>query len=215
MENTLKISEDRLEKRTRYRLMLWSFYAVAVIMKNIFATKIWKIGLFQAPAGYLFEPITFIAQDVETEVNGYQSAKKMIFWVFLINIVVALAAQVAIILPSVSPTEVQTSFSMILGNVPRILIASLTAYLIGGTLNSKIMDTLKGKGNSLLYRAIVSTIFGQLVDNLVFSTIAFSFVMPFSQILYMSISMTFLETMYEILFFPITKFIIGKMEECK
>ena len=70
------------EKRLYHRLMLWSFYAVAVIMKNIFATKTWKVGFLTAPAGYIFEPVTFIAQDVETETRGYTSAKRMIYWGF-------------------------------------------------------------------------------------------------------------------------------------
>lgn len=208
--------ENKQEKRMQYRLMLWSFYAVAVIMKNIFATKTWRIGIFHAPAGYIFEPVTFIAQDVETETNGYQSAKKMIFWGFLINIIVAIAAQIAIALPNASSPEIQTSFSIVLGNVPRILAASLIAYLIGGTLNVKIMSKLKEKGNnSLLTRAIVSTIFGQLADNLVFSTIAFSGIIPFNTLFIMTLSMTFLETIYEIIFYPITKFFINKMKELK
>lgn len=203
-------------KADLYRLMLWSFYAVAVIMKNIFATKRWKVGFIQAPAGYIFEPVTFIAQDVETETRGYKSAKTMVFWGFALNIIVALASQLAIILPNASSPEIQTSFAIVLGNVPRILVASLIAYLLGGTLNVKIMSHLKEKkNNSLLYRAIVSTIFGQLLDNIVFSNIAFLGIIPLNQIIYMSISMTIIETIYEIVFYPVTKFLIYKIKEAE
>lgn len=136
------------EKKIYYRLMLWSFYAVAVIMKNILATKTWKIGFLTAPAAYIFEPVTFIAQDVETETRGYTSAKRMIYWGFFLNLIVALACQIAIILPNASAPIIQEAFSVVLGNVPRILFASLTAYLIGGTLNVKIMAQMKDKGSS-------------------------------------------------------------------
>lgn len=210
MINTVK--ETKEDKSLRYRLMLWSFYAVAVIMKNIFATKTWRLGFLTAPAGYIFEPVTFIAQDVETETKGYDSAKKMIFWGFFLNLIVALASQVAILLPNASSPEIQSSFSIVLGNIPRILIASLIAYLIGGTINVKIMSKMKEKGSqSLLLRAIVSTLFGQMADNLVFNTFAFYRIMAINQLIYMAFSMTLLETVYEIVFFPITKALIKKI----
>ncbi|MDY2987302.1 MAG: queuosine precursor transporter [Peptoniphilus sp.] len=209
-------SYSKNKRADLYRLMLWSLYAVAVIMKNIFATKRWKIGIIQAPAGYIFEPVTFIAQDVETETRGYSSAKTMVFWGFFLNIIVAACSQLAILLPNASSLEIQSSFEIVLGNVPRILIASLIAYLIGGALNVKIMYHLKMKGNnSLLYRAIVSTVLGQFVDNIIFSNIAFLGIIPISQIIYMSISMTIIETIYEIIFYPITKFLIFKIKEAE
>lgn len=200
------------ERAVRFRLMFWSLYAVSVVMKNIFATKTWRIGFLQAPAGYIFEPITFIAQDVEAETRGYKSARAMVWWGFALNLLVAVTAWIAIILPNAGAPEVQTAFEIVLGNVPRILLASLTAYLVGGTLNVRIMTELKARGSrSLFTRVIVSTIFGQLVDNLLFSSIAFFGVMPYPGILYMAVTMTLLETIYEIIFFPITKWTIRKI----
>ena len=211
--DTIKKKQDTALK---YRLMLWSFYAVAVIMKNIFATKTWRLSFLQAPAGYLFEPVTFIAQDVETETRGYKSARNMIFWGFALNIIVALCGQIAIWLPNASSPEIQSAFEIVLGNVPRILFASMVAYLIGGTLNAKIMAFLKEKeNNSLLFRSIVSTLFGQFVDNIIFNTLAFLGIMPLQQLFLMAISMTLLETFYEIIFYPLTKWIIGKINQAE
>lgn len=210
MENKKKT----IDKSLKYRLYLWSFYSVAIVMKNIMATKTFRIGPVQAPTAYVFEPITFIAQDVETETKGYQSAKSMIILGFILNLIVALAGQIAIWLPNASGDVVQSAFEVVLGNMPRIFIASLTAYLIGGTLNSKIMDKLKKReDNSLFFRAIVSTIIGQFADNIIFTSLAFIGVMPYSQILIMALSMTLLETLFEIIFYPITKFTINKINE--
>ena len=209
MENNKKI-----EKSLKYRLYVWSFYSVAIVMKNILATKTFKIGRIQAPTAYVFEPITFIAQDVETETKGYESAKSMIILGFVLNIIAALASQLAIWLPNASGDVVQSAFEVVLGNMPRIFIASLTAYLIGGTLNSKIMDSLKRKNDKgLFYRAIISTLVGQFADNMIFTTMAFVGTMPFSQILTMALSMTLLETVFEIIFYPITKFTINKINQ--
>ena len=100
--------------------------------------------------------------------------------------------------------------------MPRIFVASLTAYLIGGTLNSKIMDKLREKNDrGLFFRAIVSTLIGQFADNIIFTSIAFTGTMPYQQILIMSISMTLLETLYEIIFYPVTKFLITKIKEAE
>ena len=126
----------------------------------------------------------------------------------------ALACQLAILLPNASAPIIQESFSVVLGNVPRILIASLAAYLIGGTLNVKIMAKMKNKGSSSLFsRAIVSTMVGQLADNLIFASIAFLGVMEVLGLIYMAFSMTLLETLYEIVFFPLTRFFINKFKE--
>ncbi|MDO5028890.1 MAG: queuosine precursor transporter [Bacillota bacterium] len=206
--------ENKRDKEIYFRLMLWSFYAVAVVMKNILATKTWSVGFITAPAAYIFEPVTFIAQDVETETKGYGSAKKMIFWGFFLNLLVALASQLAILLPNASAPIIQDSFAVVLGNVPRILFASLTAYLIGGNLNAKIMDSLKAKNKTSLFsRAIISTMIGQLADNLIFTSLAFYGVMDFSTIIRMALSMTLLETIYEIVFFPVTKTLIKKFKD--
>ena len=203
-----------IDKAIKYRLYLWSFYSVAIVMKNIFATKTFRVGRLQAPTGYIFEPISFIAQDVETETKGYESAKLMIILGFILNLIVALAGQIAIWLPNASDGIIQSSFEVVLGNMPRIFVASITAYLIGGTLNSKIMDKLRKRNdNSLFFRAIMSTLVGQFADNIIFTSLAFTGFMPYSQILTMSLSMTLLETVFEIIFYPITKFTIRKIKE--
>lgn len=206
--------DNTIDKSLKYRLYLWSFYSVSIVMKNIFATKTFRIGYMQAPTAYIFEPISFIAQDVETETKGYKSAKVMIILGFVLNLIVALAGQLAILLPNASGPTIQSSFEVILGNMPRLFVASLTAYLVGGTLNSKIMDNLRKRNdNSLFFRAITSTIVGQFADNIIFTTLAFAGTMPYEQIVSMSLSMTVLETLYEIVFYPITKFTIKKIKE--
>ena len=204
----------KLDKSLKYRLYLWSFYSVAIVMKNIFATKTFRIGPMQAPTGYVFEPISFIAQDVETETRGYRSTKVMIILGFVLNLIVALAGQIAILLPNASGDLIQSSFEVVLGNMPRLFAASLTAYLIGGTLNSKIMDKLREReDNSLFFRAIASTLVGQFADNIIFTILAFAGTMPYGQIVTMSLSMTVLETLFEIVFYPITKFTVNKIKE--
>ena len=76
------------------------------------------------------------------------------------------------------------------------------------------MDNLRKRNdNSLFFRAITSTIVGQFADNIIFTTLAFAGTMPYEQIVSMSLSMTVLETLYEIVFYPITKFTIKKIKE--
>jgi len=100
-----------------------------------------------------------------------------------------------------------------LGSTARISIASNIAYIIGSLINSKVMVDLKKKFDKyLFFRAISSTVAGQLVDNTVFMTLAFAFVLPPMAIVTMVIGGTIIETVYEIIVYPVTRFVIKKMK---
>ena len=71
------------------------------------------------------------------------------------------------------------------------------------------MAQLKTKyPDTLFFRAITSTIFGQLLDNLVFAALAFWGVLPNNALLSMIIGGTLFETCYEIILYPLTRFLI-------
>ena len=97
-----------------------------------------------------------------------------------------------------------------------MLVASLTAYFVGSTINAQIMvsmrDAAKGKGGIALFaRCITSTLFGELCDSLIFITIAFIGSMPFKQIIVMVITQALFKTIYEMIAFPITNVVIKKV----
>lgn len=189
--------------------LLYAAYASSLLAMNLLATKQFDLWQFTVTTGILVSPIAFIIQDLATEVFGFRIAKRMILTGFVILIVASLVYQLAILIPPSNFWSNQAAFASILSTTLRISLASLTAYLIGSLVNAKIMDQLKQSyPDSLFFRAITSTIFGQLLDNLLFAFLAFWGVLPLSALISMVIGGTLFETIYEIVLYPLTRLLI-------
>lgn len=96
---------------------------------------------------------------------------------------------------------------MIFGAVPRIFAASFVAFLCGSMVNAYVMSRMKlassgGRGFSL--RAVVSSLWGEGVDSVIFFPIAFGGVLPWSEIGMLIVTQTLLKTLYEVMILPVT-----------
>ncbi len=105
------------------------------------------------------------------------------------------------------------------GAVPRIMVASFAAFLCGSMVNAYVMSRMKaaaGKGmnssRSFSLRAIVSTLWGESVDSLVFFPIAFGGVLPWDVVFSLILTQALLKTAYEILILPVTLAVVGKLK---
>lgn len=201
-------------KKNNILMLMFGIYTGAIIIQNILATKQIDIFMFTVTTGILVSPLVFIIQDLIAELYGYEKAKKMVLLGFIMNFIGVLLFTLAIYLPSSQFWFNQVAFSSILGTTLRISIASFTAYVVGSLTNSKVMVMLKEKyPKSLFVRAISSTIVGQFLDNAIFATLAFLGVLPLSAIYSMVIGGTIFEVLYEVIFYPITKFSILKIKK--
>ena len=174
-------------------------FCTCLLISNICAYKIISIGPFTITSGVLIFPITYIVNDLIAEVYGFQRAKKIIWFGFLMNLLMVLYFQLAIALPYPSYFEGQEAFSSVLGNSIRVLCASFSAYLVGSFMNAAVMSK--------------STLVGELMDSILFVTIAFAFVYTVEEILIMIATQTILKTVYEIIIFPVTRIIINKVKK--
>ena len=186
-------------------------FATCLLISNILATKILMIGPWAAPAGVLIFPIAYILNDVITEVWGFGKARLIIWTGFAVNVLAVLFFTVGIVVPGAPFWQNQEAFATILGNTPRIVAASLSAYLVGSFLNAFIMSRMKvltnGKGFS--GRAILSTIVGESADSFIFIVIAFVGIFPMGVLVTMIFTQAMLKTVYEILILPITIWVVG------
>jgi len=148
---------------------------------------------------------------VITEVWGFAKARLIIWTGFVVNIIAVLFFTIGIVIPGASYWQNQEAFSTVLGNTPRIIIASLSAYLIGSFLNALVMSRMKvmTKGKGFSGRAIASTVVGESADSIIFISIAFAGVFPISVIITMIFTQTMLKTVYEILILPVTIRVVG------
>src|SRR5664279_3501794 len=181
-------------------------FAICLLISNILATKIILIGPWAAPAGVLIFPIAYIINDVIVEVWGYKKARLIIWSGFAVNLLAALFFTLAIAVPAAPFWQNQAAFSTILGSTPRIIIASLLAYLTGSFLNAFVMSKVKVlmKGKDFSVRAILSTLVGETADSMIFITIAFVGNLPFNVLIGMIFTQACIKTVYEIVILPFT-----------
>jgi uncharacterized integral membrane protein (TIGR00697 family) len=190
-------------------------FAITLLVSNLLATKIIMVGSWAAPAGVLIFPIAYIINDVIVEVWGYQKARLIIWSGFAVNLLAVLFFTLGILAPPAPFWQNQQAFATILGNTPRIIIASLLAYLSGSFLNAYVMSRVKilMKGKNFSVRAILSTLFGETADSLIFITIAFAGSFPLEVILGMVVTQACIKTLYEIVVLPFTILIVNKVKQ--
>ena len=195
--------------------LLSILFCVCLIISNILAFKLIQIGPFTATAGLLIFPISYIINDVITEVWGFRKAKLLIWCGFGMNFLAIIFFQLAIFIPAASFWEHQDAFATVLGSTPRIALASLMAFLTGSFINAYIMSKMKiaSKGKNFSLRAIVSTLFGEMADSFVFLTIFLLFVIPFKEIMLMVMFQTVAKSAYEIMILPVTVRVVKKIKK--
>lgn len=185
-------------------------FTTCLILANILAVKIIQIGPWAAPGGVIIFPVAYILNDVIAEVWGYKKARLIIWTGFAMNILMVLFFVLAINLPAAPFWTNQSMFAQVLGTTPRIVFASIMAYLVGSFLNAYIMSRMKvfSKGKNFGLRAIVSTIFGEFADSLIFISIAFAGLFAIKALIVMITTQALLKTLYEVIVLPFTTVVV-------
>lgn len=187
---------------------IFAIYSAGLLIQNILALKSIDVWIFTLTTGVLVSPLVFMAQDVESEVYGYKQARKMILLAYAMNFLFTILAMLAIVIKPSASYQNQQAFATIFGTTWRIALASFAAYTTGSLVNAKIM-TVNQDNRGLFFRAISSTVVGQLLDNAIFCFGAFIGVLPINALVMMVVGATIWETLYEIVLFPVTKRVIA------
>jgi queuosine precursor transporter len=170
-------------------------------------------------AGVLFFPISYLFGDILTEVYGYARSRKVIWAGFGALIFASLMSFAVTALPSAATMEPekQKAIEMIFGQVPRIVIASLTAFWLGEFVNSFVLAKIKllMKGKILFVRTIASTIFGEIADSLIFYPIAFYGIWSNEQLISVMIGNYFIKVLWEVLATPFTYLIVNFLKKAE
>ena len=187
-------------------MLMGIVFVVCLIVSNLLEAKIIQLGPITATAGMLVFPISYIINDCISEVWGYKKARLVIWSGFAMNFVVVGIAQLAVLLPAAPFWDGGESFNFVFGMTPRIVFASLCAFLAGSFLNAYIMSKMKisSHGRNFSFRAIVSTLAGESVDSIIFFPIAFGGMIPNEALLIMIGTQALLKSTYEILVLPVT-----------
>ncbi len=147
-----------------------------LIISNIAATKLWDFfGVAMLDGGMISFPIAFVLSDVILEIWGKKKAKFIVWTGFLMNLLAALIFYIVQVLPAGSGWENQGAYEAILGFMPRVVLASLSSYLVAQLLNVFVFVKIKEKtGEKWLWmRSLGSSLLANIVNSLIFCGIAF------------------------------------------
>ncbi len=173
------------------------------------------IGALTFGAGNLFFPISYIFDDVLTEVYGYARARRATWAGFGALIFATLMSQAIIRMP-VAPNEpfnvqLQPALEVVFGATWRIALASLVGFWIGDFVNAYVMAKMKlwTKGRWLWTRTIGSTIVGEGVDSLTFYPIAFMGIWEGQTIVKVILFNWAMKVIVETVLTPVTYAVVG------
>lgn len=187
-------------------MLLGILFNVCLIAANLLETKVIQICGLTVTAGLIVFPISYIINDCIAEVWGFKKARLIIWSGFAMNFFVIAVAQIAVAIPAAPFWEGEEGFNFVFGMAPRIVVASLTAFLVGSFLNAYVMSKMKvaSGGKNFSVRAIGSTIVGETADSFIFFPLAFGGVIPIRELFIMIGVQIVLKSLYEVIILPIT-----------
>ena len=199
------------ENYSKIFMILCALNITCLLISNIITIKTINIVGLVFTAGDILFPITYILNDVFTEVYGYNKSRFVIWISFFCNLLMIIVFQITIALPSSEAFEFQSDLENILGSTPRVLLASFISFLAGNFANAIALSKIKVKTNGkyLALRTIVSTLIGEGLDTLIFVPIVFLGILDIKTMLFLMFDMYILKVLIEVVFTPITYKVVG------
>lgn len=187
-------------------MLMGIVFNVCLIAANLLETKVIQLGGLTVTAGLLVFPISYIINDCIAEVWGFRKARLIIWSGFVMNFFVVTLGLIAVSLPAAPFWEGEEHFNFVFGMAPRIVAASLIAFLVGSFLNAYVMSRMKiaSRGRNFSARAIWSTVVGETADSLIFFPVAFGGVIAWRELAVMMGLQILLKSAYEVVILPVT-----------
>ena len=200
-----------------YDLVMALFVTVLLCSNVIGAAKVCTVWGFTFGAGVLFFPISYIFNDVLTEVYGYARARKVVWAGFGAIVFASFMSWVVLTLPPAIGWNDQRAYETVFGQTPRIVFASLAAFFVGEFANSYVLAKMKilTSGRFLWSRTIGSTIVGEGVDSLVFYPLAFLGVWENRLVLTVMVSNYIIKVLWEAIVTPFTYRVVGFLKRAE
>ena len=205
--------------RFRYFDFVMVAFVVVLLLSNVVGAEkrsfvnLPGIGAWPFGAGILFFPISYVIDDVLTEVYGFARARRAIWAGFAALLFMALMEQTVVRLAVAEGWSGQEAYERVFGSGWRIIFASMAAFFVGDFLNSVVLAKMKiwTQGKFLWTRTIGSTIVGEGADSLIFYPLAFYGMpdWPVAALGAVMLSQFILKVSWEVLLTPVTYAVVG------
>ena len=208
-----------MEKKIQQVSVLYMFFSVlfcvCLITANVLETKQIQIGSLCLTGGLIVFPVSYIINDCVCEVYGYARARLLIWLGFAMNFVFVVFGALADAIPGAPYWTNDEGFHAVFGLAPRIAAASFVAFIVGSFINAYVMSRMKiaSRGRHFSLRAVVSTLFGEGADSLVFFPLALWGVVPTAELLKLIVTQIVLKTLYEVMVLPLTIWVVKKAKK--
>lgn len=195
-----------------------AFVAVLLCSNLIGVHKVSSVNLpfygeYIYGAGVLFFPISYLFNDIMTEVYGFARSRRAVWAGFAALVFASVMSFVVVSLPPAASmsAEQQSAINFIFAQTARITLASLVAFWAGEFVNSFVLAKLKvfTAGRFLWIRTIGSTFVGEAVDSLIFYPIAFLGTWSNEQVVSVMIGNYFLKVLWEVVATPFTYWVVS------
>jgi uncharacterized integral membrane protein (TIGR00697 family) len=163
------------------------FYGGMVCIAGVLGNKQVALGPLAVEAGIFAFLLLVVTSSTIAELHGRATANKLVLWGFVPLLVSAALTLLVLALPASPKMEGERldAFNTIMSSNLRIWLGGLIAYGTSQVLNVTIFSALKGRegGKLLWFRSAVASVLSQIVDTLIFITIAFYGVFPIGALL--------------------------------
>jgi uncharacterized integral membrane protein (TIGR00697 family) len=180
------MTEERQPNLAIPQITLVSLFVTALIVAQVTASKVLQVDLpvnlpltgdsLIVPAAVFAYAITFFASDCYAELYGKRAAQGLVNVAFVMNFVLLALVWLAIYAPIFPDSPVgQEEFARTLGASTGIVVGSLLAYIVSQNWDVIVFHRLRefSDGEDLCLRNIVSTTTSQLIDTVIFISVAF------------------------------------------
>lgn len=227
MQSTSSInnSTNQNNQQTLSILVIGMLFVSLLLAANICSFKVIQLSItatfgLELPAAVIFFPLTYLFDDIITEVYGFKISRFIIWTGLLCSGLFTMCTWLAVSLPaspiwSENTHNGQQAFELVLLGSSRIFLASAIAYFFGEFLNSIILAKLKviTEGRYFFLRVISSTAVGAGIDTTLFCHIAFYNILPEAVIWKIIITLYLFKLIYEIVMLPMTYAVVAFLKK--
>lgn len=179
--NSISHSINKKQQAGIIYLILAALFLAALITCNLIANKFVTVNLgfktFIVSAGVIPYPLTFLFTDILSEIYGRKNTTVVVFAGFFASLLVLLILYLGNVFPAIASSPVSDeAYNTVFQNSWRVISASMLAYLSAQFVDVRVFHFFKRKtkGKALWFRNNFSTIFSQLIDTILVTTVIFA-----------------------------------------